>query len=100
VGRVSDDMVQEALFPIPAVEWLPAPDDTRRWTGPRPARWERYSTRRRELCGDCVKLIHERGQDKAPLPKVARWKRGRGKKVEILCEQHKDARQARESGAE
>lgn len=77
-------------FDVPLFD-LPEPS-RRRFLPPSPGlRATRYrSTRERVLCGDCVLAIHERGVERAPYPKTARWRvAGPGHEPRLLCEDHK-----------
>lgn len=63
---------------------------------PAAATYARVTPRTRVLCHDCVRDIHERGTDVAPPPRAVRWRRRHGNETQMLCEQHKDARQENE----
>lgn len=56
-------------------------------------RYQRYRPRRRTLCDDCIRDIHERGVQVAPLPQAAAWRRiTGGGTVDVLCDPHRRAR--------
>jgi hypothetical protein len=62
------------------------------------AKYTRYTPRRRVLCDDCVRDIHERGAAVAPLPAGVRWRRSvPGADPMHLCERHKTEHLERES---
>ncbi len=54
---------------------------------------------RRQLCHDCVELIHEIGVVAAPLPSTARQRRTSGTDVRALCQGHVEARKLAEGKA-
>lgn len=81
-------MTQEPLFELPE-QRRPPP---RMATKPGAARYTRYRPRVRQLCGDCIRLIHVLGVAAAPLPRGVRWRRTAADGVEYLCEIHKDER--------
>lgn len=95
---MSDD--EDALFPEPdrPVVDLPAATELRKPKKvKRPlvgySRWRPMTAR---LCDDCVQLIHERGVDKVPPPRSARWRRHEAGTTRLLCTLHMDARKASE----
>lgn len=65
-----------------------------------PATGVRYSRRRtpRVLCDDCCQDIHRLGQEFAPYPRPALWRRtDPAGPVLLLCQGHKDRRTEDES---
>jgi hypothetical protein len=52
------------------------------------------SKRYRDLCGDCTADIHKLGQEFAPYPKKAVWRRSDRDGAVLLCQAHKDERVA------
>ncbi len=81
-------MTQGELFPSP---YAPVPRARRK---PSPAvKYTRYQPKRRTLCDDCVRDIHERGVAVAPLPQTVRWRRtGPDNAVALLCDRHRRER--------
>lgn len=62
------------------------------------ARYSRYTPRTRTLCDDCIRDIHARGVQVAPLPAGVRWRRSvTGEAPMHLCERHKTERHERET---
>jgi hypothetical protein len=60
-----------------------------------PATGVRYTRRgkTRALCDDCCQDIHRRGQEVAPYPRPALWRRtDEAGTVLLLCQMHKDRR--------
>jgi hypothetical protein len=84
-------VVQGELFPLPPGVRVSAPQ-RRRWPDQRPS-YTPCQPRRRTLCHDCVRLIHQHGQQGAPYPATVRWRRKAGADVALLCEAHKRERQ-------
>jgi hypothetical protein len=61
-------------------------------------KYAKYKPKRRTLCTDCIRDIHERGQAVAPLPQVVMWKRVTGNgDVDLLCDKHRHIRQGQEA---
>jgi len=55
--------------------------------------YTKYKPRRRTLCNDCVRDIHERGIALAPYPGVVSWRRVSADGViDLLCDRHKRGR--------
>lgn len=52
----------------------------------------RFKPRTRQLCSDCVALIHAVGVGGAPYPSSPRWQVCIGALVLHLCEEHKTKR--------
>lgn len=75
--------------PLPGMPEPPPPRT------PRPApgeRFSRYKAAAHKLCDVCVQLIHLYGQDAAPYPKAARWRRATDHHTAYTCEAHKETR--------
>jgi hypothetical protein len=82
---------QLPLFYEPAAPEPPKP--RRRPIEPDAARYQRFKPKRRTLCMDCIRDIHERGIAVAPLPQVASWRRVTGNgDVDLLCDKHRRVR--------
>ena len=80
----------------------PAPEP--RWVSPRKpstkVRYSRFRSQGRTLCDDCIADIHARGQEGAPYPGRALWRRvASGEpRVLLLCGRHKDERSGHDGG--
>lgn len=82
-------MTQGELFPSPCPAAQPKP----RKAGNGKAKYTRFQPRRRTLCDECVRDIHERGVAVAPFPQSVRWRRvATDGAVLLLCEAHRRAR--------
>lgn len=84
---------QYELFPMPSQPRRPRASRARRDGQPR---YQRYRTRERVLCDECVMDIHARGVAVAPLPAQAKYQRiAADESVMRLCQRHTDGRQLR-----
>lgn len=77
---------QIPLFPLPDDVAVPK-------TRPRPtgaAKYSRCRPKRRTLCDDCTRDIHERGQGVAPYPRAVLWRRvdNTTGEINLLCDAH------------
>ncbi len=81
---------QAELFPRPPGSKPPRP--ARVEATDAKVRYTRYTPRRRQLCDDCVLLIHQVGVLVAPVPAGVRWRRTAGTESLHLCHAHKEAR--------
>jgi hypothetical protein len=73
--------------PRPAAK-APKPD--------RKAIYSRYRSTNRVLCIDCCRLIHEYGQQGAPVPLRAQWRTVVNATAEYVCHEHKRTRRGEE----
>lgn len=82
----TDDGDQLPLFPQPDDVAIPRA----RRRPPGTARYAKYRPKRRTLCGDCTRDIHERGQGVAPYPRPVSWRRvdATTGAVDLLCDAH------------
>lgn len=53
-----------------------------------------------QACGVCVMVIHEKGIEKAPHPRPARWKRKGPNNDLLVCSAHKVELEPKDKGAE
>lgn len=83
---------------LPGMPPLPGREAFRRPPPTSTVRYSRITSRRyRDLCGDCCQAIHDLGQEFAPLPKRALWRRSDEAGAVLLCQQHRDERVSSES---
>jgi hypothetical protein len=79
----------------PTLPGMPSPP-RQPFRRPPPASTVRYSRitskRYRDLCADCTADIHRLGQEFAPYPKRATWRRSDNDGAVLLCQQHRDER--------
>lgn len=84
------DRIQLPLFPVnerSAPRMRPKPRN------PAAAKYVKHSPRRRTLCDECIRDIHERGWNVAPPALTVRWKATDDTgHVDLLCDLHKRAR--------
>jgi hypothetical protein len=74
----------------------PAPRPGMR-AAPAKPRYAQYRPKTRQLCDDCIAVIHALGPARAPLPRVVRWRRSTADDVLHLCDIHRNERQEIES---
>lgn len=81
----------EAPGQLAAFDVQPPPPTTPKQKPLKPgeARLVRFKPRRRTLCDDCIRDIHERGITIAPPPLTVQWKRVTKNATDLICEQHK-----------
>jgi hypothetical protein len=72
--------------PLPGMPTKPTPA---RSSPPAGVHVTRFSPRTRQLCADCIALIHAVGVLKAPVPRPVRWRVSMGALTLSLCEAHK-----------
>lgn len=78
---------QLPLFPLPNDVSVPRMRPKPR--SPDRARYAKARLKRRTLCDDCVRDIHERGPAVAPLPRAVSWRRvDPAGRIDLLCDAH------------
>lgn len=81
---------QIPLFPRPAGA---APAKARKAPAkPEAVKYQRVQPKRRTLCADCIRDIHNRGVAVAPFPGAVRWRRIEAGRIDLLCERCKTTR--------
>jgi hypothetical protein len=81
---------QPPLFDPPEGAFTPRP---KRGGKSAAVRYAQYKPKTRQLCDDCIALIHALGQGIAPFPRPVRWRRSSPDGVLHLCEAHRSERQ-------
>lgn len=85
----------DGLFPPPPVTPVERPAGVPA-DAPAGVRYTSYRPKQRVLCDDCIQEIHDKNPDRAPYPRGARYRRRQGDQTQVLCTQHRMAREDKE----